>query len=392
MVKANKLAEIDDEELETSGRRSEAVDRRDVLKKSALLATGATTLGTGSAGTVAAAGEECTDWEDLDEKDNYVWDDDDSTQADSYDCDHLPNYYKVEHTSSLLYLGSCEQNNRWIHDFIATGHAEHFTREYCGDSWDRSYGIQQHRGSFDGNYSWLNFDARDDEWVKAHPDTDGTGDEPSAWMDWAYTGMAIAVGIKSWPAGAAMSLAAVYVDHVGGTPSTDYDLTYEWDIGGTYGSPCGSHFIWQDVQSDYGSSDAVSFDYIDEAWGRYPNYTRIEYDVQFWDSDPPEDGCGSSSTASTCSDNADGTPDPAPEVGEHITNSNGEAVEIVGTEQTVTETSGTDLTTADPEALSPNLREKVDLDEPVRYREFPMTITKTTIRGEILDESGKDST
>lgn len=365
----------------SSARDRAVVDRRSVLKTSAIAASGAGLVGLGGAGTVSAANG-CTGDGDYEWKGNYVWDDDDATSADNYNCDHLPNYYKVEHTTSLLYLGSCEQNNRWIHDFIGTGHAEHFTREYCNDSWSRSRGIGRHRASFDGNYSWLNFDARDDEWVKAHPDVDGSGDEPSAWMDWAYTAMSIAVGYKSWVAGSAMSLAAVYLDHIGGTPSTDYDITYDWDYGDpVYADPCGSHFVWQDVQSDYDASDAVNFDYIDEAWGRYPNYTQVSYNVQFWNADPPENGCNSSTTAA-CPDEAT---EPAPEAGETIESSNGESVEVVDVDREVARRPGTEATEVDPDTLSPNLRRKVDTDDPVRYREFPMTVTKTTVRGKVLD-------
>lgn len=361
------------------------VNRRNLLKKSATLAAGASVVGLGSVGTVSAAVSDCTGSGNYNYRNGYVWSLPGQDSADNYNCDNNPHYYKVEHASSMLYLGSCQQNNRWIHDFITTAHAEHFTRTYCGDSWNHSAGIGQHRASFDANDSHSNFDVRANEWVKAHPDIDGQGSNPNQWMDWAYTAMTIAVGAVSWKLGGAMALADVYLDFVDSNPSTFYDLTYDWDVGQpNFSLPCASHFIWQDVQSNVGASDSVDFDYIDEAWGRYPNHTQISYNVQFDSHTDPPDGCDSSAlSTSTCTN--DSLAALGPDVGDVIVNSKDESVEVVDVNHEVVRLSGTEPVEVDPQNLTPGLRAKVDLDGPVQYREFPMRVTKTTIQGKIRE-------
>lgn len=364
------------------------ISRRDVLRQSAVVA-GGTTVGLASAGVAAAS--ECTDDSaSYQEKDGWEWYTPKDGSADNYDCDYLSPYYKVEHASALVYYGTCFTGSSYIHEFHGSAHSEHFTRDYCSSSWERSHGITGHRAGFDNNFkSGTSMPASREDMVKAHP-PEGSSSIPDEYMDYAYTALSLAVGRVYWPAGAAMAIAGTLLDHANKDESDPYDLTYDWDYGGpSYSKPCGTHWISQLIRSDSETEEGVNFEYTDEVWGRYPNYVKTEYSVSYDSGYGCESGATSSdaeTTGDTSCESSDSNPGNAPiDVGDVIQDEAGNDIEVTAIDAVTQRMPGTEGRTVHRSELSGTLRDVVDQEEVV-YKRIPLEVTRRDIAGEYLEK------
>ena len=377
------------------------VDRRNFIRQTAALSA-MTGAGFGTVGLAAAASSCKDDSASSTEKNDWEHRKSDGASADNYDCGNLSPYYKVEHGASITYYGSCYWNDSWKHEFHEAGHGEHFTRDYCDSSWEHSNGIKEHSISFYNNSkSTTSMPISQNEMVKAAPPV-GTYQNPSELMDYAYTALNAAVGYYSWPMGTAMALAGVYVNNLANDPDgSDPDVYYDWDYGSSSNSErCGTHFVKQMVHGNGGGQgDGFNFDCYDEVWGLYPNYTQIYFNFNY--SQPYcSDNCSCPSTSSTVGTQSnDGGGDGSTNACEHrppsskadiqpgdvIYNSQGKRVEVTAVNEVSTEVSGTEEKMVRPENLPGTLEREVDTNEKVRFRRFPMTITKRRISGKQLE-------
>lgn len=374
------------------------VNRRNFIRTAALVSS--TGVGLGTVGLAAAATSCKDDSASYTEQSDWWHSKQNAASADNYDCQYLGPYYKVEHSASILYYGSCYWNDSWKHEFHESGHAEHFTRDYCNSDWAHSHGIREHSISFYNNSkSTTSMPISQNQMVKGAPPV-GSYDNPTELMNYAYTALNAAVGYYSWPLGTAMALAGVYVDNLPNDPDgSDPDTYYDWDYGSRSNArKCGTHFVKQMVHGNGGGQgDGFDFDCYDEAWGYYPNYTQIHFNFSY--NDPIcADNCScpsSSSTVDTQSGQGDGSTNAcenrppsagAPvEPGDRIYNSRGQPVEVTSVDEIVSELPGTDPVEVRPENLPGTLAEEVDTDEKVLFRRFPMTTTERRISGKVVE-------
>lgn len=376
-----------------------SIDRRDFIRHTATLST-ATGLGLGTVG-LAAAASSCKD-EDASYQEQDDWEHriQDADTAESYDCDNAAPYYKVEHSASIAYYGSCYYNDSWKHEFHEAGHGEHFTRDYCNDDWSHTNGIKAHSISFFNNSTGTtSMPISQNEMVKAAPPVDSY-EYPEELMDYAYTALNAAVGYYSWTLGTSMALAGAFVDNfVDNSEDSDADAYYSWDYGGASTSElCGTHFVKQMVHGNGGGQgDGFNFDCYDEFTGRYPNTTLVHFNFNK-DNPTCSDNCScpsSSSTVGTQSEDGGGSTNacenrpPSSETpvepGDVIYNPRGQRVEVTTVNEETSELPGTEAREVRPQNLPGTLEREVDTDEKVLFRHFPMTVTKRRISGKLLD-------
>ena len=214
----------------------------------------------------------------------------------------------------------------------------------------------------------------DDEYIKAGPDFDDNGDIPDEYWNYAATGLSIAIGAKSWAVGSGISIAGALRNYVANTDQGgEYDLTYQWgDTGENPVStpPCGTHFVFQVVE---GSDDdgEFKFDFIDEAWGNYPNYTKIEFELDFTDPASPTRTPKYESTSE----------------GDIVTDSKGQDINITEITESVTQFEPTQDSKEIPvEKLPRRIRKRVDIKNgTVTRHRLPATVKKTSIGGKVLE-------
>lgn len=375
-----------------------AVNRRDFVRTVAL--AGASGVGLGTVG-MAAAATDCKDESASYSEQSGWWHRKmNSASADNYDCQYLGPYYKVEHAASITYYGSCYWNDSWKHEFHEAGHAEHFTRDYCNSDWAHSHGIREHSISFfNDSKSTTSMPISQNQMVKGAPPV-GSYDNPTELMDYAYTALNAAVGYYSWPLGTAMALAGVYVDNLPNDPDgSDPDTYYDWDYGSRSNARnCGTHFVKQMVHGNGGGQgEGFDFDCHDEAWGYYPNYTRIEFDFDYSDAYCSDD-CSCPNSSSTVEANSNG-PDAAKscqrkvqasekapvEPGGVVEDSKGRPVEVEDVDQVTWEVPGREVREVAPSELPGTLAREIDADGKVPFKRFPMKVTKRRVSGKLLD-------
>lgn len=376
MVRKTRAEEENDTELTN-------IRRRDLMRKSALATGAAGLLGHGATGSAVADEEECTDKrDDLEEWDEYAWEDDAWTKGEECVSWFGPEE-KIDHGASIIYTWSSEQASTWIHEFGVAGHAEHFTREDCGGggrSWERTSDIQRHKATFEGkNDDDLTMSQRfpGNDHVMGAPQSLSDPDDQNAW-ELGYTGVAILLGTFGSPVGTALSIAGALRSFV---DDTDYDedanhyISYEWE-GPT--AHCGSHFVWQLVEST-DESGYAKFDYIDEAFGEFPLYTRNEFEVEI--TDPVEDD-------DLEGENLSETEDVAITEGDHITTTDGDLVKVTNVTRETSEFKPDRPRLEVPiERVPQHVRERqaTDAAETVTLHQFPAKVTKTSISGRRKD-------
>lgn len=381
------------------------ITRRNALKKTALFTGSAVGAGTGTVlmGTAAANVGSCGDsnpdnYNEL----GYVWKIGDHKSAVDQDCSN-PSYtnHKIDHASSLLYRGSANlsedpTNPEWVHLFNTAGHVESFEQAYpngaCDGTWDHANGVNGHRVSVDNiRADTTAIDKPTSELqIGGFPEA-GNGDSSVEFDDFAFTALSAAMGYYSSWAGVAAGVIGAFISSGESDSSAGQDptLMFDWDYPSSDRPKCGSHYMQFEVEE----GRKVAFSLTDEAWGLYPNYTKIYKIVSFTD---PETSSSSSNVIGYKDSNASRSDNlssnstaqevlrrTAPQAGEIIRTSKGESVRVDDVRANMVQQPGSPERKIQASNL-PKLREESeDLSGQVYYRAFPATTMTISINGAI---------
>lgn len=359
------------------------------LNRRRLLATVGTAVGASTLGTtsVTAAGS-CTDSDYYSQNDNWQWAKDYLGSYYEYCDGHTTTTHRkrMEHGASLAYYGSVynETLGKWHHDFVATGHAETWEQPKgydCGSEWDRTSDVRKFKARFENNLTdTTNIPTETGSDVKAFPRSDDRSDQN---MDLFVAVLAEVLGAAHWPLGAALSIAAAVKDGADDA-SGDQGAFYKWtpDF-----SRCGTHCVHQTIDSKSGADrytdDNVKFRYESIFWcddiGSDP-WHKIYWDIDF-DADD---------TSSTNTGQSAGTSDQSLSVGDYVTTSEGERVQVEKVDRSpVQRLAGSEPTTVPveevPAPLKRRLRQASDVPHGnVALRRFPFTVQRTEIAGTVV--------
>jgi len=105
------------------------------------------------------------------------------------------------------------------------------------------------------------------------------------------------------------------------------EMMFDWDYANFNGPKCGSHTVDWAVQNSDQSDETVSMDVTDEAWGEYPNYTKIQKQINFTDATIMSSQSDRSLSPSSELWRQTGHPAP-PEKGDVIETSRGEPARV----------------------------------------------------------------
>lgn len=195
-------------------------------------------------------------------------------------------------------------------------------------------------------------------------------DDP--FYDWMYTGFNIAVGYLNWPAGVTASLVGTLANQPTNVSSDANGPSYRWGGGLVEGAPpCGSHGIYQtaDTPKSKDRYGGFALEFVDEAWGAYPNYTTIKLDMMA--STPVELNTSSTSIGEN-----------ELKVGDKYLNSEGEEVKVVDIDMNTTNITEKEIPKID-ETAGP-IQNRYG-EEIISMKRFPATIRSTVISGKIIE-------
>lgn len=369
----------------------DALSRRDIMKRSALLTAGGT-LGLGTVG-LAGASSQCTDSKNLSEDNNYNWErpyehkQQEACGGHSYE-------QKVHLGSNLAHKNTWRPDggDRWYHTFETVGHSESYWAEgrNCDGPWNLNYVLKQKASFINELTNSTNNTVSTGSDVKANPPL-GSNTEDDKYLDLAYTLLASAIGEASWPVGTAMSLVAAAQSNDQGAEKNDETVEYLWDYTTTADKspPCATNAVFHEFRSHRGADDHVKFTHYQEAWG--DNGTGDIYIGTKYTVDMQDPGTSSSSVSTSSSDTSvesssnnsseqSGWPTQV-EKGNTIrdTENNKIKVKKVGTDkQYVPGTPPKKVTASD---ISSRAAEKFGPDHPVVQRQLPTQIEVTMVGG-----------
>jgi len=398
----------DTDPQEQSDKQS-SLSRRGVLRKSAALSGAALTGGLGSTalvGTVAASGSCTSESEENINEINYYdeWGDDNT--ATDIDCENVRRSNKKDvHGMSVVYRGTTRLNENnpdvpteYHHNFTETGHTEHFEQSsdgtdltQCDEPWEPALGTAGHRITVTSHQNDTYWDVPAGGSVAGHPPDDSGLDIPLSLREASFTALTAAAGYVGGPwTGVASSivLSMVPESHGDDSPGAN-EFMFDWDYDNYYGPKCGSHTVDWIVQST--STDEVSMDVKDEAWGKYPNYSRIEKQVDLVDPDFTD---GASTMSQDNSDTPYYTsdrywqqtdhPEP-PSEGDTIETSRGKKAIVTDVSVQTTMSSGTPEKTVQAASLPDGISASSYDEENITVHRKAAAVREITISAALLD-------
>lgn len=368
------------------------VNRRDVMKKSALLTTTGT-LGLGSVGMATASSQCKNENKELSEDNNYYWDLP-ANKKNQESCTGSNWENKVHLGVNFAHLStfSPENEDRWYHSFQTVGHSESKIAEpyACDGPWEPDY-LLKHKATFINELtSNVNNTVSKGSDVKANPPV-GSSTIDDVHLDLAYTLLASAIGGASWTAGTAMSLAAAAESNDEGAKKSDEIVEYLWDYTGTNTNPpCGTNAVYHVFRSVRGGDDDLKFTHRQEAWGDdgiSDLYIGTEYQFDSTDSDTTSSSTSTASDLSTETSEKNGSQRRWPASvgrGDIIRDTEGNEVEVKTVEVDKQSVQGTAPEEVTASEISNRVAEEFGPDRRMVRRQMPAQIKVTRVIGKVV--------
>jgi len=395
----------------SSERHVTDMNRRAVLAATtASISAGA--VGGSMLGTVAADHEDddecpdnnyesyCTGDDNFDEDDSYHWVVADEHYTQEYCGSSRDSVNRAQLAADIIYYGSVKDNTGvWHHSFTASGHSEgwryetpinecEWPEDFCRYSnIQRSYQYWENQEPGE-----TTIEPESGSSVKGWPASDDS-DDSDLHNDLLLTALAEGIGAAgAWPMSAAISFAAVMVDHYENREKNENTREYKWTHGGKYyESPCASNFVLQHIESDPGEDDSVDFTYYNEHYvcincdvNDSTRWVQISTDVSYYNA---KDGSASSSTTSSDAPSArigGSFPSTRVEPGDIVERDDGRLSQVDSVEVWTENFSGTSPEERSVDNLPGALQRHVADQETATLRRFPAEVVVTAVSGGMI--------
>jgi len=395
----------------SSERHMTDMNRRAVLAATtASISAGA--VGGSMLGTVAADHEDddecpdnnyesyCTGDDNFDEDNSYHWVVTDEYYTQEYCGSSRDSVNRAQLAADIIYYGSVKDDTGvWHHSFTASGHSEGWRYETPINECEWPEDFCRYSNILRSYQYWENqepgettIEPESGSSVKGWPASD-TSDDSDLHNDLLLTALAEGIGAAgAWPMSAAISFAAVMVDHYENREKNENTREYNWFHGDYWsGVPCASNFVLQHIESDPGEDDSVDFTYYNthhmctncDVNSDY-RWVQVSTDVSYYNA---KDGSASSSTTSSDAPSArigGSFPSTRVEPGDIVERDDGQLSQVDSVKVRTENFPGTSPEERSVDNLPGALQRHVADQETATLRRFPAEVVVTTASGVMI--------